>query len=303
MNAPIDRHTTLEFARSELAGKLLKACIGHLESLQTPWNMTSADTQEIVINAMSQGIKQAVHEAVNVIISDSKPYIKAKLESVTFKDGIKATLAIGGGTAGRHDLADAAGNSVLIVISPAEDYTTGTQKVKAQDDQRPLDLVEGERPSADAGRHAHPPEYQVKQLANEKFVVRKDAMPIPGAPVDFETQAAAEDWLQEHLSVGKHKPDPESPAEPAGELQSEGDPGSLLDQPAPVKLQDPDIEAITAECRKWGADEAAKENPDWDAAYAALQKMLSERYTTEWYEENIDAMELAFADGWERSGS
>jgi len=55
MNAPTTEPTmnpAVEFAREELAGKLLAMCVGQLEKLKTPWNMTSESGQAVALNAI-----------------------------------------------------------------------------------------------------------------------------------------------------------------------------------------------------------------------------------------------------------
>lgn len=76
MNAPT-KPETLEFAREELSGKLLALCVGQMEKLKTPWNMTSEKNQEIALNKMREVIDGAVRNAVLVIATERRPALRA----------------------------------------------------------------------------------------------------------------------------------------------------------------------------------------------------------------------------------
>lgn len=178
-----------EFAQEELAGKLLAMCVGQLEGLKNPWNMTSEKNQEVVLNKMREVIDKGVHNAVLVIATQRRQALHATVEGVTFKDGIKATLSLSKAEPGRHELADAEGSTVLLIIANPEQFAGGAEKVQAKPDQNPLPLEEG---------------YSIcAPTAGFKYRVLKDGMPIPDAPKGFDDHAAAEKWLQDHLEVGK----------------------------------------------------------------------------------------------------
>lgn len=186
-----------DFARTELVGKLMVVCVSNLEKMKLPWAQTSESGQEIALNAMRLVIEKAVHEAVMVIAVNRKPALYATVEKVSFADKIQATLSLSKAMAGRHDLADAAGHTVAIVIASPEEMMGGAQKVKAQPDQKQLLAAKNDDQSGD---------YEIVPPANGfKFRVLKDKTPIPGAPKGFDTHEEAEKWLQEHLAIGKKK--------------------------------------------------------------------------------------------------
>lgn len=187
------------FAKEELVGKLLQVCVGNLEKIKTTWNTTSQKAQDVAINAMTQAIEKAVRDAVLVISTNRKAALYATVDSVKFTDQIVCNLSLSKAMEGRHELADAAGHTVCIIIASPEEFVGGAEKVKSQPDQTSLKLAtEGNQQE---GYEIVPP------ASGFKWRILKDQMPIPGAPKGFDDQAEAEKWLQEHLKVGKHKGD------------------------------------------------------------------------------------------------
>ena len=73
---------------------------------------------------------------------------KAHVESVTFKDGIKATLSGSAFDEQRHLLADAAGSPVVVVIADPSEFLDGGAEVQP-DPQQPS--MFGDDSSADVG--------------------------------------------------------------------------------------------------------------------------------------------------------
>jgi len=208
-------HTTatLDFAQEELAGKLLHMIVTQLEGQLEPWSKVSEEKQQIALNAMSIAVEGAVREAVYVIASDRRTTLRAVVESVTFKDGIKAVLSLSKGDGGRHELADAEGGTALVIVGELDKYATGTEKVGAAPEQPGLPLstktadpapVSGrdlpDRPATPQVQEA-PPIPEVLKLKDGSFqvVIGKDKLHYPGSPESFKSAARAESWLTKHL--------------------------------------------------------------------------------------------------------
>jgi len=82
--------------------------------------------------------ESAIHEAVQIIASDNRPTIVATVESVTVKDGIKVVVTLPKSDAQRHELFDAAGMAVLLIVGGAAGYYGGSDQVKPDPDQPAL---------------------------------------------------------------------------------------------------------------------------------------------------------------------
>lgn len=285
-----------QFAADELAGKLLHMCVAQLESLKNPWSMTSEANQEIAINAMREGIKEATHSAVMVIATQRAQALRATVEGVNFKDGIKATLSLSKVEPGRHDLADAEGSTVLIIIANPEQFTGGTEKVTPQPDQKSL---------------LEPSKYEIVPPKDGfMFRVLKDGMPIAKAPKRFDTHEEAEKWLQDHLDISKKK-DPEPPVDvkdagkkadgkKATDAKADNKDAPKTDKPVdwPFPPNADDAAKLKSALDAFaaaGKEEAAKPISDWDNQW----NEIAGKYPPEYVEEHYTELSKAFADGWE----
>ncbi len=88
-----------------------------------------------LIERLRKRITTNVREAVGAIVSDQRPVLSATVESVTFKDGIKAALKISKHAVARHDLADCEGRDVIVVIVDPGIYMQGVHDVRGTPDQ------------------------------------------------------------------------------------------------------------------------------------------------------------------------
>jgi len=100
-----------------LLGDLIKVTVDSLKQMDRPWVNLSEEEQNRIIGNVTHTMRQAVREAC-VIIDDSvdKIRIRAQVDSITIKDGIKAVLKVDANNDGRHALSDSSGEYVDIII-------------------------------------------------------------------------------------------------------------------------------------------------------------------------------------------
>jgi len=274
MNAPANPKI-LEFAREELAGKLKAMCVGLLESFKTPWNMTSEKNQEIALHRMEEVIERSVRQAVIVIATDRAPSLAGTVESVTFKDGIKAVLTLDKHAEGRHNLADAEGTTVLIVMANPEQFTGGMEKVGAAPDQHGLPL------------ESQP---EIRKEKDGSYSVFKDDVRMPGG-AGFPTHDAAEQWLQKLLGIEKKKTEKKDAKKGKAE-----EPPAAVEQPPAVAT--PDLEEAKKAFFKAAEEEAKKDSGTWETGWDSVVA----KYPSAWVQDNYGELSSAYADGWENSG-
>jgi len=272
MNAPTNPKIP-EFAREELAGKLKAMCVGLLESFKNPWNMTSEKNQQIALAKMEEVIQQGVRRAVLVIATERAPRLSATVESVTFKDGIKAVLTLDRHTDGRHDLADAEGTTVLIVMANPEAYTGGMEKTGAAPDQGAL------------GLESQP---EIRKEDDGTYTIYKDKMPMPGGK-GFADHAAAETWLQKQLGI-------EKPKKGTKKVKTDEPPAGEQRKPEPEPQPDPDLDVVKAAFFTAAQEEAAKDGGEWETGWNAV----AAKYPSAWVQDNYAELSASFADGWEK---
>lgn len=131
MNTPAEK-TAIDLAREFLLGNLMVATMKQLRALDKPWLKMTEDAQNRVIHEVRMDVAEAIEQAVVLIASDNRTVFHAGVDSVTFKEGVKAVLTMPN-TQASHELADVAGGAVLVVIEDPKRYSTGTDNVPQAD--------------------------------------------------------------------------------------------------------------------------------------------------------------------------
>jgi hypothetical protein len=129
--------TSASIAADTMTGDLLAALIDEFKHAPDVWQKMSEATQSDVIFRVRNRVRHAVKDAVHIIASANRPTIVGTVESVTIKDGIKAVISLSKTDPQRHALADAAGSAILMVVA-SDTYDGGTEEVKPEPDQPPL---------------------------------------------------------------------------------------------------------------------------------------------------------------------
>lgn len=130
--------TPRELAREFLLGECMSAAMKQLRALDKPWLRLPEKQQQEVIDEVRDQVAVAIRHAVEIIATDDRTRFTAMVESVTFKDGVKAVLTMPN-TEASHELADTAGGRVYVVIEDPNRYTQrGTNVPAAEPDQPAL---------------------------------------------------------------------------------------------------------------------------------------------------------------------
>jgi hypothetical protein len=128
---------TIEIAQKFLLGDLIKVAINEIKRMPFAWGVLPEKDQQKVIDTITDKFTSAVRQAVMHIAADGRPHLVADVDSVTFKDGIKCQLTVAKQSADRHELADATGTMVLIVLPNIQKHLEGDIP-KASPDQPEL---------------------------------------------------------------------------------------------------------------------------------------------------------------------
>lgn len=136
-------------AGDTMTGDLMACLIDEFKAAPDVWQKMPEDHQQDLIYRVQKRVQEAVRIAVEIIASDNRPTIVATVESVTVKDGIKAVVALPKSDAQRHELFDAAGMAVLLIVGGAAGYYGGADQVQPDPDQPALNgFGAGEREAA-----------------------------------------------------------------------------------------------------------------------------------------------------------
>jgi hypothetical protein len=123
------------YAASGLAAQVTETLIDEIRALDKPWHQTSESQQAVVIARLSDRVANAMALAVQVMAASGHKAVICNLFSVTFKDGVKATITVAPSNEKRHDLADYATKDAVLVLADPSVFMQGLADVKADADQ------------------------------------------------------------------------------------------------------------------------------------------------------------------------
>jgi hypothetical protein len=160
MHIPFDVDKIAE--RSDhLAGSIRDFMLHHYQRLGAPWSkLSEAEQRSLVDDALTEAY-DLVRAAIQTIVANTGPAIQATVDSVTVKDGIKATLTMSRHAEQRHELVDAQGKAVFVLVMDPSDFgKAGKVETDPDEPEIPLEGADdgtpkydpetGEIPQADA---------------------------------------------------------------------------------------------------------------------------------------------------------
>lgn len=120
--------------------ELLKAMLGEMRLLPQVWEKLSKKQQDEVIDRLRSAVEEQVTKAVMRLAAKERPTLAGIVEQVVYKDGMKAVLKFDKGDPARHELADATGQIVLLVVAAPKAETEGMDRIEGEEDQRAMAL-------------------------------------------------------------------------------------------------------------------------------------------------------------------
>jgi hypothetical protein len=127
-----------------LFGDLRDAILMRLKAMPKPWTVMSETEQYNMIAGVERATEHLISAAVHLIAANGHPVIRAKLDSLSCKDGIKAAVALSRHDAQRHQLMDAVGKPVLLVVADPDAFMGAKAEAKPDPQQPPLPMGEGD---------------------------------------------------------------------------------------------------------------------------------------------------------------
>lgn len=121
-----------------MAGEMMAMIIDELKQAPCVWQQMSEHDQQDVIYRAERRVKSIITQAVHILASKDRPALIGDVDTVTFKDGVKAVLKMDKASPHRHDLADAEGSSVILVVVDPDEYFGGVDEVEAEPNQASL---------------------------------------------------------------------------------------------------------------------------------------------------------------------
>lgn len=117
---------TLSLATETMIVDMTGAILDRIKNQSRPWQQMSHGEQSMLIDDIRMFVGNQVKAAIRTIAADGRKVIVAKCEKVAFTDkGVQAVLMASTSSEFRHDLADARGLDVLVVVADAGAYAQG----------------------------------------------------------------------------------------------------------------------------------------------------------------------------------
>lgn len=108
------------------------------EQSKRPWHERSEADQQDTVHRVETFAREMVTKAVEIIAGHGRMVILAWIEKAEVREGIKAVLSLGRSDKHRHNLLDAVGSRVMIVLADADAFTGEQAPVGITPDQSEL---------------------------------------------------------------------------------------------------------------------------------------------------------------------
>ena len=136
MNAPDFRSMTA----ATIGKDLLSALVTELKLLPAVWAKLPQKKQDDILDRLRARVESNVGMAVHMSAAQGRVTVVGDLDQITIKDGVKAVVKFSPAAPSLHQLYEAAGKAVLVIVASGEDHTGGMDEVKGEADQRAMDL-------------------------------------------------------------------------------------------------------------------------------------------------------------------
>lgn len=121
-----------------VTGDVRDAILDRFRSMKKPYAQCSEEEQSNIILQATAIATNLVQEVVKIVAAAGRKCIVGDLEQVTIKDGYKAVITLSKSSEYRHELADAQGSAVLLVVAGVEEFVGEKAPAKPDPDQHSL---------------------------------------------------------------------------------------------------------------------------------------------------------------------
>ena len=145
-------------AAEQLGATLLRDLVKRLEELPKPWRDLDQYEQQREIDALRGQVEAIIRAAFDVLFRQQYPACVAQLGRVAFGDTISASIKIARDAVARHELADASGGKIVVLLADPERFLEGMELIRARASQGELFVgVDPAAPGSDETVYSTPP--------------------------------------------------------------------------------------------------------------------------------------------------
>ncbi len=147
MNAPIgpepgpenDEIALIDRATLTARQKLLKKLVVVLKGIPKAWKQLTEEQQDNVLAEFDRYVIDGIRDIVVEIAGHTFPKVIGQLDQVVVKDGVKAVVKMGKSIEHLHELIDAEGTAIILMLADASDFTKG-ERPRGESAQQDLGL-------------------------------------------------------------------------------------------------------------------------------------------------------------------
>lgn len=140
---------TLSMTAETIGKDILQALVQEIKLLPDVWVKIPKAKQDDVIDRLRNRVETNVKMAVHLVASEGRTVVAGDLDQITIKDGVKAVVKFGSSAPNLHELYEASGKAVLVVVANPAQHTGGMDEIKGESDQRAMDLGHEYDPNGD----------------------------------------------------------------------------------------------------------------------------------------------------------
>lgn len=129
---------TFAISAATMGRDLTAALLEELRNMPDQWSRLNKDLQQKIIDRFKERVSNAIQTAQHMLTASRFTAVPAALTHVNRKGGIKAGLVIAKDAPGRHELFDAEGAKVLVVIVDPAQWLKEMEDLKAVGNQADL---------------------------------------------------------------------------------------------------------------------------------------------------------------------
>lgn len=129
-----------EIHQQTILGDFMQWMVMQFRDLPKPWDAMSEREQENWLDRCEAQASEVIRQVITIVANRGFDNAGALVESVTFKDGVKAVLKLHSKTEGAHALADREGGYCVLVMADPEEFFNSEGVPKPEPDQRGLDM-------------------------------------------------------------------------------------------------------------------------------------------------------------------
>lgn len=203
---------TLAMTATTIGRDILAALVQEIRLLPDVWTKVPQAKQDDIITRLRNRVDVNVKMAVHLIASNGRTVVAGDLEQITIKDGAKAVIKIGRGAESLHELYEAQGQQVLVVVSGAHEHTDGMDKIRGEADQRAMDLGQEYTDGDGDGMDQEPDDDDPNVIDVPMLPAPEDGEPEPfddlyedAARLVITEQNCGISFLQRHLRIGYNR--------------------------------------------------------------------------------------------------